>query len=90
MSNEDKAIGRKLTLQDIENHLCRQDKELKEGSYFSGYLFGSSLIFVAFALLAGRYILLGEFSFVTFCILIFIGGSALMIFAWYQRRRLRN
>jgi len=78
------------TLKDIEKHLCQQDKKLKEGIYFAAYRFGAAMMFISFGLLAGKYILTTEFWFVTYCIVLFIGGVGLMVFAWCRKRKLNK
>ena len=89
MSKEGEATGSdEPTMKDIENHLCQQDEKLEKGTYFSGYLFGATLIFIAFGLLAGEYILTTKLWFVTYCIVILIGGIGLIGFAWYRKRKL--
>ena len=75
------------TIKDIEEHLRWQDKKLEDGTYFSGYLFGATLIFIAFGLLAGKYILTTELWYVTYCIVLVIGGTGLTGFAWYKRSK---
>ena len=88
MAKEDKITGSKEpTLKDIEEHLKRQDRQMVRGTYFSGYMFGATLMFISFSLLAGKYILTTELWFVTYCIVILIGGTTLMGFAWYKRSK---
>ncbi len=87
MSKEGEATGgNEPTLKDIEEHLKQQDKQMARGTYFSGYIFGATLIFIAFGLLAGKYVLTTELSLVTYSIVMLIGGTVLMGFAWYKRR----
>lgn len=86
MSKEGEAtVSKEPTMKDIEEHLLRQDKEIAKGAYFSGYIFGATLVFIAFGLLAGKYILTTELSLVTYSIVMLIGGTVLMGFAWYKR-----
>lgn len=86
MSKKEETTGsNEPTLKDIDDHLRRQDKKLENGTYFSGYLFGATLIFIAFGLLAGKYIFTTEFWYVTYCIVMLIGGTGLIGFAWYKR-----
>lgn len=88
---DDKEKGSKPTLEDIEKHLCKQDRETKRAFYFSGYAFGGSLVLLALTLLAGKGILLtGEYWFIFFCIILFIGGSTLAVTAWLKQRKLRD
>jgi len=92
MSKEGEATGSdEPTLKDIEKHLCQQDKKLEIGNYSSGYMFGGSLVIVAISLLAaGRYVLLRETNFLTFCILLAIGGFAVVLFAWFKQRKIKR
>lgn len=46
---------------------------------------------LALTLLAGKGILLtGEYWFIFFCIILFIGGSTLAVTAWLKQRKLRD
>ncbi len=90
MSKEDEPTGsNEPTLKDIEEHLKRQDKKLDNGIYLSGYLFGTTLIFIAFGLLAGRYVLTTELGYAAYAIVLLIGGTGLTGFAWYKRKKNR-
>ena len=90
MSKKEETTGSKeLTLKDIEEHLKSQDKQMARGTYFSGYLFGVTMIFIAFGLLAGKYILTTELGYAAYALLLLIGGTGLMVFTWNKRSKHR-
>ena len=89
MSKEGEAtVSNEPTLKDIEEHLERQDSKMARGTYFSGYLFGATMIFIAFGLLAGKYILTTELGYAFYAILLLIGGTGMMIFTWCKGNKL--
>ena len=88
MSKEGEAtVSKEPTLKDIDDHLNQQDKKLENGKYFSGYLFGATMIFIAFSLLAGKYILTTELGYASYAIVLLIGGTGMMLFTWHKRRK---
>jgi len=88
ISSKDKSTSNdEPTHKDIMEYL---KKYSREGIYFSAYVFGSSLIIIAISLLAGKYVLVDEWSYVVFCILMVSGGTALVVFAWSRLRRLKK
>lgn len=77
------------TLKDIEEHLNRQDREVKKSTYGSYAAFGASIIMVGVSLWIGSRILSADTLIWDFVFLIAV-GFIVMSWSWYKQRNSKD
>ncbi|HEX9896679.1 MAG TPA: hypothetical protein VGA85_03355 [Dehalococcoidales bacterium] len=77
------------TLQDIEDHLKRQDRKVERSTYGSYGAFGASIIFVGISLWVGSRIESDSAMFWDYIFLIAV-GFVVMLWSWCKQRKIKD
>ena len=87
--NQMNAPDKEPTLKDIEEHLNRQDREVKKSTYGSYAAFGASIILVGVSLWVGSRILSDTALFWDYIFLIVV-GFVVMFWSWNKQKRIKD
>ncbi len=87
MSKEGKAAeGDEPSMKDIEEHLRRQDIQMKKGNYLTGAAFGSAIALVGVSFMVQMSFQLSPYVYIWFLIVI---GLGFMFWCWWKQSKVK-